>query len=543
MKNLNAMMMLPCLAAAVSSCAEAPQEPKPNILWVMIEDWSTDMGCYGTKGVETPVMDQLAKEGMLFTNAYTTAPVSSASRSAMMSGFYQNAVHGNQHRLQLSEKQPLPEGIKPIPHLMEEGGYMTHIMCWKTDVNYLPASREDLFVDTRDWKTRKDGERFFGAKCAPGQPWFARMTFGETHRAWDRDPVDPIATSEVELPPYYADTDFIRRDWANGLEQLQVVDRMLGEMLQRLEDEGFADNTIVIFLADNGRCHFRGKQFLYEPGVKVPMIIRWPGKIKPGTVNDTPVVAIDICQTVIDVANVTPKVPLQGLNLFGKEIEEREYIFFARDKMDDTHDAMRAVRSKSGYKLIHNLMPERPYMQYNQYKEGGYPPIAEMTYMYLTGQLNEVQSAFFAQTKPDFELYDLNNDPYEIKNLASDPAYDKIEEELLAALNDWRENVIHDTGVSDTFRALDVFPKECPMVSTDAFVHATHDKYDYNVVGWPAWFPTRSAEEWKEIRDQWVPYLYREPGTAGKRPPCVADAVVREKAKQARKKAEAAAKK
>ncbi len=304
---------------------------------------------------------------------------------------------------------------------------------------------------------------------------------------------------------------------------MQIVDRQFGEMMAQLEAEGFADNTIVIFLADNGRCHFRGKQFLYEPGCKVPMIIRYPGHIKPGTVNSDLVSAIDICKTVLDIAGVEPEIPLHGLNLLNGDTAAREYIFTARDKMDDTHDAMRAVRSKDGFKLIHNLMPERPYMQYNQYKEGGYPPIAEMSYLYLKGELNEAQSLFFAATKPIYELYDLNTDPYEIHNLADEKRYAAKKEELLEVLNDWRENVIKDEGVSEEFRALNVFPATNPEVSVDLFVHKNGDKYDYNKVGMPAWYPTRSMEEWRQIRDAWKEYIYREPGTSVDRPEIILD--------------------
>ncbi len=522
----------------------AAKEQKPNILWVIIEDLSTDLSCYGTKGVETPNIDKLASEGVLYTNAYTTAPVSSASRTAMMSGYYQNFVNGEQHRTH--QKQPLPYGIKPIPHLMKEAGYYTHLMCWKTDNNFLPFKKDQLFEDVRDWKTYKKGVPFFKKDVESGRPFFARMTFGGTHRAWNRDVVRPIDPKDVEIPPYYVDNEFVRRDWANGLEQMQICDREVGELLQCLEDEGLSDNTLVIFLADNGRCHIRGKQFLYEPGSKVPMIVRWPGKIKPGSVNNDLVVALDICATVVDIAGAKPALPLHGVNLFNGETAKREYLFTTRDKMDETHDAMRAVRDKKGYKLIHNLMPERPYLQYNQYKEGGYPVLAEMNYLYLTGQLNEVQSQFFASTKPEFELFDLNKDPYEVKNLANDPKYKKIKARLLKELNSWRKTVLEDDGVSKEFSADDIFPATLPKgyESVDDFVFKNHQNYDFNKYGWPSWFPTRSAEEWKKIRDAWVPYLFREAGTSHDRPVIVKDYIAKQKAKaKAKAAAEKAAKK
>ena len=523
------------LGAASFSCADKKEEPKPNILWVMIEDWSTDLGCYGTKGVQTPNIDKLASEGILYTNAYTTAPVSSASRSAMMSGYYQNFVHGNQHRLNAADKKPLPEKVRPLPHLMKDAGYYTHLMTWKTDCNYIPFKAEDLFEDTRKWIDRDPSKPFFtgeSTKRKEGQPFFARMTFDGTHRAWDRDPIRPIPTDSVEIPPYYPNTEFVRRDWANGLEQLQICDREIGELLEQLDKEGLSENTIVIFLADNGRCHIRGKQFLYEPGVKVPMIIRWHNKIKGGQRCDNMVNALDICKTVIDIAGATPEIPYHGVNLFSKDITTREHIFFARDKMDDTHDAMRSVRSADGFKLIHNLMPERAYLQFNRYKEGSYPVIAEMNYLYMTGKLNKVQSLFMAATKPEYELYDLNKDPYEINNLADDANYAERKANLLKALNDWRKNVIYDQGVSKDFRAKDIYPKECPEASTDLFVAKTLEKYDIKRYGWPSWYPTRSVEEWKKVRDAWIPYLFREPGEKVKRPAVNAlDAIKKKKAK------------
>ncbi|MEM1293962.1 MAG: sulfatase [Verrucomicrobiota bacterium] len=478
-------------------------DDRPNILWITIEDWSTDLSCYGTKGVHTPHVDKLAAEGMRYENAFTTSPVCSTSRSAMMTGFHQNYIKANQHREH--NKAPLPYGIKPIPHLMAEAGYYTAIMSWKTDCNFVPNQREELFTGT-DWSERD-----------PGQPFFARITFGGTHRSWKRDTERPIATSDVELPPYYPDNEFCRRDWANGLEQMQLVDREVGALLERLEKEGLADNTIVIFIGDHGRCHIRGKQFLYDGGIQIPMILRWPGTIEPGQVSHDMVMSIDLCATILEAAEFEAPVPLHGRSLFGAEVKNREYIFSARDKMDETHDSMRAIRSHT-HKLIHNLMPERPWCQYNRYKEGAYPMLAEMNVLHLQGKLNPVQARFFAATKPEFELYDLENDPHEVNNLADEPAHAEIKAKLLAELRNWRENVIEDQGVSAEFRADAVFPESSPSSQVDDWVEANQDNYDFNVCGWPAWYPTRSLEDWQDARKLWEPYVMRGPSSEKPRP-------------------------
>ncbi len=472
------------------------QDNRPNILWITIEDWSPDLSCYGTKGIYTPNVDKLASEGIRYNRAFTTSPVCSTSRSAMMTGFYQNYIGANQHREH--HKKPLPYGIKPVPKLFEEAGYFTTLMSYKTDMNFLPDTKEELFMNTNDWSDRKQG-----------QPFFARITFGGTHRSWNRDPQRPIDIKDVALPPYYADTPFIRRDWANGLEQMQLVDREVGSLLKRLEEEGLAENTIVFFIGDHGRCHIRGKQFLYDGGIRIPMIMRWPGKVEPGQVNDDMVMSIDIDATILEAAGITPPVPLHGQDLLGEEIKVRKFTFAARDKMDETHDAMRSIRSKE-YKLILNLMPERPYLQYNEYKEGAYPVLAEMNIMNLKGELSPEQALFFAPSKPEIELFDLQNDPYEVHNVANNPEYAAVKKELLAELENWRMNVIKDQGVFEEFRAKGIFPEKNPYSTVDEWVIKNQENYDFNRVGWPAWYPTRTLQKWEEVRAKWEPYVMRK---------------------------------
>lgn len=484
-------------------CGSLCAAVRPNILWITIEDWSPDLSCYGTKGIHTPHVDKLASEGIRYQWAFTTSPVCSTSRSAMMTGFHQNYIGAHQHRA--NTKKPLPFGIKPIPHLLAEAGYHTSLMSWKTDCNFLPDKKGELFQGT-DWNQRKEG-----------QPFFARMTFGGTHRYWNRDPQRPIAVKDIELPPYYADTPLIRRDWANGLEQMQLVDRQVGELLKRLKDEGLAENTIVFFIGDHGRCHIRGKQFLYDGGIRIPMIMRWPGKVKPGQVNTSLVSSIDICATILEAAGIEAPVPLHGKSLFSDEVGDRKYIFAARDKMDQTHDAMRTIRSKD-HKLILNLMPERPYCQFSRYKEGAYPALAEMNILHLEGKLTKAQSLFMASRKPEIELFDLKKDPHEVNNLAGDPAYAEVKAALLAELNKWRRDVINDQGVSQVFRASDVFPEKCPTATVAEWVNANVKDYDFFQTGFPSWYPTRTLAEWKRVREMWKPWVFRAPDSEMKRP-------------------------
>ena len=232
----------------------------------------------------------------------------------------------------------------------------------------------------------------------------------------------------------------------------------------------------------------RGKQFLYDGGIQVPILARWPGIIKPGQVSDDMVMTIDISATILEVAGIQPGYETHGRSLFGKEIENRKYIFAARDKMDETHDAMRAIRS-ADFKLIHNLMPERAYCQFNRYKEASYPVLALLNIMHMKGELPPEQAAFMSPVKPEFELYDMQADPYELNNLAADPEYADIKEELLAALNQWRDE-IDDQGVTDKFRS----------------------------GGWSSSYPTRTLEEWEEILSIWESWVFRDPESQMERP-------------------------
>lgn len=498
------LLLVVAVVATVSGASSAnAQDHRPNVLWITIEDWGPDLSCYGTPGIYTPHVDQLASEGIRYQWAFTTSPVCSTSRSAMMTGFHQNYIRAHQHRE--NNKQPLPHGIRPIPHLLKEAGYFTALMSRKTDCNFTPNSKAELFEGT-DWRQRR-----------PGQPFFARITFPGTHRKWNRDPQRPIDPEDVELPPYYADTPFLRRDWANGLEQMQLVDRQVGEILKRLDDDGLRDNTIVFFIGDHGRCHIRGKQFLYDGGIRIPMIMRWPGKIAPGQVSEDLAMSIDICATVLKAAQVTPPVPLHGIDLLDPQLSKRQFVFAARDKMDETHDAMRAIRSKD-FKLILNLMPERPWCQYNRYKEGAYPALAEMNVLNLTGKLNAAQSRFLAATKPEVELFDLRRDPHETVNLATDPKYAETKTHLLANLQKWRDDVIDDQGVAGAFRARGVFPAGYDTESVDKWVTAHFSEYDFKATGWPKWYPTRSLEAWREARKQWEPWVFRSPTSEMSRP-------------------------
>jgi len=450
---------LAVVGVAISAWARAADAPqRPNIVWIMAEDICPDLSCYGVEAVRTPNLDGLAADGVRYTNAFTTAPVCSTSRSAMMTGMYQNAIGAHQHRT--ADKRPLAGGVTPFPILLKKAGYHTGLMYnKKLDLNFRHDSKE-ILADG-DWE--KAGER----------PLFAQITIANTHRSWHHHAECPVDPAKVVVPPYYPDTPLVRRDIANGLEEIQKMDQTVGEILKRLDEEGLAPNTLVIFIGDNGRCEVRGKQFLYDGGTHIPLVMRWPGHIKPGQVCDDLVSSIDITATILAAAGVGVHKWMQGRDLLDPSTPQRDYVFTARDKMDDTHDAMRACRDKR-FKYILNLMPERAYCQLNEYKEKQYPLLALLNVMHLKGQLSEVQDRFMQPTKPKEELYDVVADPYETKNLADDPKCAADLERMRKALDDWRK-MVGDEGVTEEFRK----------------------------GGWPSTYPTHSLEEWEARLKEW----------------------------------------
>ena len=399
-------------------------EERPNILWLDTEDLSPDLGCYGTPLVHTPHIDALAASGVRFKNAYASAPVCSASRSAMLTGRYQTSIGAQHHRS--NRDKPLPEGVPFLTERLRAAGYYcvngnaeNPKRGGKTDFNFAIGHP----YDGTDWRDRK-----------PGQPFFAQMHFNQAHRTFHCDADRPIDPDAVELPPYYPDHPIARLDWALYLETIQILDKKVGELLARLEDDGLAGNTFVFFTGDHGRAMVRGKQWLYEGGIRVPLIVRRPDGEGAGGVRDGLVSLIDLAPTWLELAETEPIVNADGKSIFGSE--PREALFAARDRCDATQDRIRCVRTDR-YKYIRNFHPERPYTQFNEYKTRQYPVLTLLEALHKKGKLTPAQERFMAPARPAEELYDLTADPSEINNFASDRAHGDILTGLRKQLEDW----------------------------------------------------------------------------------------------------------
>ncbi|HEX7862827.1 MAG TPA: sulfatase [Verrucomicrobiae bacterium] len=407
---------------------------RPNIIWLVGEDLGPELGCYGDSYARTPNLDALAAEGARFTRTFTHAPVCAPSRSGLITGRYPTAIGTHHMRSKLLNPPPAF-----TTHLRKAGYHVA----WpgKTDFNFdLP---KDFFDSTNNWLNN--------ARNHPRKPFFAYLNFGQSHESQIRaskekfDELTSILPAEHRhdpakaiLPPYYPDTPIIRRDWANYHDLVSVVDYRIGETLKKIEEAGLTENTIIIFFGDHGRGLPRGKRWVYDSGIRVPLIIKWPGKIKPGTVREDLVTFVDLPATVLALAGIEVPKDFDGQPILqpdGSPAAPRKYIYAARDRMDETPDRIRAVRD-SRYKYIRNFQPELPYAQKIAYMEE-MPTMQEWRRLHAEGKLTGPQKLFYSPNKPTEELYDTEADPHEINNLATSPEHTAKLNELRSALDDW----------------------------------------------------------------------------------------------------------
>lgn len=420
---MNLKNLIGLIAIILFSCSQE-EKIQPNILWINCDDLGIELGCYGNKDVKTPNIDNLANEGILFTRAYVTAPICSSSRSSMITGMYPTSINSLEHRTIV--KRELPEGVSPITEYFKNAGYFCTngnddiTKPGKTDFNFIT---ENIFEGT-DWAQRKSN-----------QPFFAQVQIFQPHRPFVDDLEDPIPYESVHLPRCYPHYPLLKADWAKYLESVQVADKKVGNILQRLEEEGLADNTIVFLFGDNGRPHLRDKQFLYEGGLHVPLIIRFPKKLKAAKTDDQLISMIDVSATSLSLAGIPVPEHLQGSVFLGEKAKRRDYVFGFRQRSGDAVDDIRSI-SNGSYKLIWNRMPETRWMQMSGYKKSEYPAYTLYYQLYNSGKLEEPFAQFMANEKPEIELYNLDADPSEFINLANDIEYIEIKDKLFKTLTD-----------------------------------------------------------------------------------------------------------
>jgi len=410
---------------------------RPNILCVVCEDISPLLGSYGDTVARTPVLDALAREGVRFTRMFDVSGVCAPSRVALITGMYPTAI-GADHMRTSHEGVPgispyevvPPPRVRPYTELLRAAGYFTTNNA-KTDYQFeAPLTAWDENGRTAHWKHRP-----------AGMPFFSIFNLETTHESqvWGRanDPV-VVPSERVLLPPYFPDTPLVRRDVARVYSNVAVMDRQVGEILAELDEAGLADETIVIFYSDNGGPLPRQKRQVLDSGLHVPYIMRFPGGEHAGEVVDDLVSFVDIPATVLSLAGVAVPEWMQGRPFWGEQKgPTREYVFAARDRLDELYDAQRAVRDRR-FKYIRNYRPEIPaYLDVAYRRQMG--TMQELLRRRDAGELDEVQALWFRHPRAAEELYDTVADPYEVHDLAREAPYRSHVERLRGVLASWVE--------------------------------------------------------------------------------------------------------
>ena len=406
-------------------------EIKPNILWIITEDHSPMLGAYGDAYAETPALDALAKEGVLYTHAYSNAPVCSPARSTLITGMYANSM-GSSHMPSLMRR---PAKIKYINDYLHQAGYYTAIV-GKYDFNFLPGNEKWDEITSTLINTGWDHSQYL-QQTKGEKPFFTLLNLFQSHesrafeknfrplsRAEKRTPHDP---ARVRVPPYHPDTPIVRRDWARNYDTVSRVDKLIGDIFDDLREDGLLQNTVVFVFSDHGTGMPRGKRWLYDSGLRVPLIVYLPERyaelapVKPGERVDDLVAFVDLAPTTLSVAGVEIPSHMQGRAFLGKQIEAPvPHIYGYRDRMDGRYDLIRAV-TDGQYKYIRNYMPHLSYSQQIAYVNQQ-STMREWQRLHDAGELSPIQDAFFG-LKPQEELYNVSEDPHEVNNLAKDPRY------------------------------------------------------------------------------------------------------------------------
>jgi N-sulfoglucosamine sulfohydrolase len=435
--------------------AAAPQAPRPaapsrpNIVWISNEDMSPHLGVYGDALARTPTLDRLATQSTRFTHAFTTAPVCAPSRAAIITGMYQTAI-GAQHMRTTEDRVPELPGpylavppfyVKAFPEYLRAAGYYTSNRA-KTDYQFgTPFTIWDDLGAKAHWRNRADRS----------QPFFSVFNLEVTHESqiFPSSPArkgKPLVTdaARIKVPPYYPDSPAVREELARMYDNIADMDGQVAEILRQLDEDGLADDTIVFYWSDHGDGVPRAKRSLYDSGLHVPLMIRIPPKFglpsAPGTVNDELVSFVDLAPTVLTLAGVDVPAHMQGRVLLGpNKGAAPAYVFGARDRMDQEYDMMRSARD-ARFLYIRNFNPELPYAGHIIYRNQS-AIMQEWLRMQAEDGVAGPATLWMRTRRPPEELYDVRRDPYQVENIAGNPAHRATIEKMRAAVTDWMTRV------------------------------------------------------------------------------------------------------
>lgn len=468
----------------------AGAEKQPNILWIVGENFSNDLGCYGQPNVATPNLDALAAAGIRYTHAFSTSPVCAPSRSCFMLGMYQTTTDTHPMRSHRSDDYKLPPGIRPLTHRLKDAGYttanITHLGpeemgTGKLDLNFV---NEGKLYDTAQWDALKTHQPFFAQINLPEAEYdiYDRKSAEKARVPWVGEDWHPQVATEANVtpPPYYPNHPVVRQEWARYLNSISGADVRVGKILTRLKEDGLDDSTIVIFFSDNGRLTARGIHWPFDQGLRVPLIVRDTRDFpiltdmeEPGRVSDRVVSLIDLYATTLWIAGIERPLGMQSRIFLGPDADPpRMFAFAARDRIDETVVRMRSVHD-ARYHYIRNFTPGAGFETLNRYKEKCFLVKPLMRRLKAAGELSGAPLDLM-RPFPDEMLFDMQSDPHEIRNLArgTDPEHRSALLRLRAALDTWMVETLDRGHIPEPPEVVAPFLKEM------------HDWF-----GTPAWAP------------------------------------------------------
>jgi arylsulfatase A-like enzyme len=492
------------LAFLISCSDEKKLIKRPNIVWLVAEDLGLYIPSFGDSTISTPNLSRLADEGVRYTNVYSVSGVCSPSRASIVTGMYPTSIGA--HHMRTLSQQPAakqkglinyevvpPPNVKMVSQILRENGYYCTNNKKEDYQFYKSLTAWDESSIFAHWRNKPDNANFFSI-----------FNFGVTHesnlwnpcyRQFDLDPFPPLRdigkwweqfsniekplyvsdSIEISVPPYLPDNDIVRRDMKRMYSNIVELDEKVGLIVDQLKEDGLLEETIIVFYTDHGGPLPRQKRLLYDSGIKVPMIIRYPNKVKAGEVDNRLISFVDFAPTLLSMANIPPRKYHQGRSFEGKykSKNNRKYIYAAADRFDEHYDMIRAVRDNR-YKYLKNFNPEKPYYLPLEYREK-MDSMQKLIIMNQNGQLDNLQMQWFRNEKPKEELFDTYSDPFELRNLADEPRYEDKLYELRNECSKWMKEVDDKGYIPEEELIKSFWPNKIQPITRDPIINKVGD--------------------------------------------------------------------
>ncbi len=462
MRHLSTLNSLVLIHLSLSLVFVSAEELRPNILWITSEDNGPQLGIYGDTYADTPNLDAFGKRSLRFHRCWSNAPVCAPARTTIISGMYATSLGAHHMRSGVT----LPPDMKLYPQVLGQAGYFCTNHS-KTDYNFAN--------DNAGWKKAKENPPW-RSRPSDTTPFMSVINFTTSHESQIRTRPHTLShdPSKAPLPSYHPDTPEVRHDWAQYYDKVTQMDAQVGKVLADLEADGLADSTIIFYYGDHGSGMPRSKRWPFDSGLRVPLMIHVPNKFlslapegyAEGAVSKQLVSFVDLAPTVISLAGVKPPANMQGVAFAGQfSGQPRSYLIGYRGRMDERIDMVRSC-TDGRYVYMRHFYPDRPYLKHVDYMFQT-PTTRVWKKLFDEGKLNLEQAKFWG-TKPVEELFDLENDPDEVNNLAASPEYAQTTAEFREVILDFMaetadmgmfpEAEMHRVVMSDN--AKDVSPRE-----------------------------------------------------------------------------------